>query len=115
MLVLEILLCLSISLTPLNEPATIDQITAQVYCQKHNFPLCNCSNTEPINVGAGQTAIITVYGNFTQEAIAHIQSQHAVESSMKVKLEKVNFNVEEVTLHIDEVPDAGSIPLTGKT
>ena len=100
---------------PLSVPATIDQITAQDYCQEHNFPLGNMSNTEPINVGAGQTAIITVSGNFTQEAIARIQSQHAGESSMKVKLENVNVNIEGVTLHVDEVPNAGSIPLTGQT
>jgi hypothetical protein len=98
---------------PLQNEISINQISADVKCKDHNVHLGNVSINEPIKIGPGETVVINASGSWTQEALNHFKAQHCgpEDDDINVAFENLNVDLAGIKVHMDELPDAGWVPL----
>ena len=91
---------------PLTSQISIDQFSAQVV-GANNALLGNVSIT-PVTVAAGQTALLNVTGNLSQQAVNQLETQYQ-SGNLNVSLKNVNVNLAGVSVQIPQINDIGSI------
>ena len=98
---------------PLQNDVSVDNISANVFCKDHGIFLGNVSISEPMTITPGETVVIDASGCWTQEALNHFKNFHSgpEDDDINVAFENLNVNLAGVQVHMDEVPDAGWVPL----
>jgi len=94
---------------PFSFPVTVNSMSGSMACDKHDdFPLGNATLKEPVSVGAGETATVTVLGTWTEEAVDHFQAAHAGEKKIIVELRNLAMDVSGIKIQTNErirIPD----------
>lgn len=80
----------------------VNSMTSGVACKEHNFLLGNASLRDTVNMKAGETATLTLYGIWTTEAINHFQTAHSGQQNFDAELVDLNANLGGATVHIDK-------------
>jgi hypothetical protein len=91
---------------------TLNEVSANVVCNQHNFQLGSVGLAEPVALFSDQTAQITVSGSWTQEAENHVQTDHAGATSIEASLTNLKINVNGLTIEQPGPISVGSIPLS---
>jgi hypothetical protein len=95
---------------------SVKSINGTVECDEHHFPIGPITLKNPVTVKAGGNATATITGQWTQEAIKHLEVAHPQEQSIKCSL--VGAVISFTTLGISgsypspEPISLGDIPLT---
>ena len=96
---------------------TINSINGTVECDEHNFPIGPITLKNPVNVKAGASATATITGQWSEEAIKHLEKEHPGEQSIKCSLVGAVFSFTSFgisgTYPSPEPISLGEIPLTG--
>ncbi len=98
---------------PLQNTISVESISAEVVCKQHGVFLGNVSINQPITIGSGESVVMNASGCWTQEALDHFKAYHSgpEDDDINVAFENLNINVAGVQVHMDELPDAGWVPL----
>ena len=98
---------------PLQNEIAINVISAGIKCKDHNVFLGNISLDRPLKIAPGESAIINASGSWTQEAISHFQAQHSgpEDDDINVAFENLNVDLAGIKVQMDELADAGWVPL----
>ena len=96
---------------PFKTDLTINSMSANLVCDEHNFPLGNAVLDKPVSMKAGETAMVTVFGTWTEEALAHFHSAHGGEKSVDVELVNLTVNINGMTVHTDQPIPVKDVPL----
>ncbi len=95
---------------PLNTEITITTLQAEVVCHDHGFPLGQVG-IDPSTLQPGQTIDITAFGVLSDEALEHIVTQHAGQSTINADFENLDVEMGGVTIQMDLQQYVGSIPI----
>lgn len=87
---------------PFNLSITINSMSGSVECAEHNFHLGNATLSNPVSVGAGEKATITVLVTWTEEAISHFQTAHAGEKEVDVNLVGLTVDVKGIKIQTNQ-------------
>ena len=96
---------------PFKTDLTINSMSANLVCDEHNFPLGNAVLDKPVSMRAGETAMVTIFGTWTEEALAHFHSAHGGEKSVDVELVNLAVNIKGMTVHTDQPIPVKDVPL----
>ena len=98
---------------PLQNEISINELSAEVKCKTHNVFLGNVSLDGPLKIGPGESAVINASGSWTQEALNHFKAQHSgpEDNDINVAFENLNIDLAGIKVQMDEVADAGWVPL----
>jgi hypothetical protein len=81
---------------------TVKSLTGNIECKEHRFPLGNAGLSEPVNINAGDTGTLTIFGKWTDEAINHFQNEHANEENVDVVLVDFAVDISGLRLELDQ-------------
>ncbi|MGD6808619.1 MAG: hypothetical protein ACQCN3_02865 [Candidatus Bathyarchaeia archaeon] len=95
---------------PLNTEINITTLQAEVVCHDHGFPLGNVG-IDPATLEPGQTIDITAFGVLSDEALEHIATQHAGQSSLNADFKNLDIEMAGVTIQMDLQQYVGNIPI----
>jgi len=95
----------------LNYDLTLKTINATVVNSDDNNPIASIQLTDSQTIAAGQSALVTVSGKWTQAAEEYYIS-HPNAESINVKLTDVAIDVNGVTVQTSQPIDIGTIPLS---
>jgi hypothetical protein len=95
---------------PFDFPVALNQFSAEVV-GPNNETLGNVA-IQPINIGAGQNAVINVAGNLSQSAVNQLESEFQ-SGNLNVSLKNVTVNVAGITVNIPSLSNIGSLTNTG--
>ncbi|XHH09826.1 MAG: hypothetical protein ACFCUE_04155 [Candidatus Bathyarchaeia archaeon] len=95
---------------PLNTEISIKTLNAKVVCHDHGFPLGEVG-IDPATLEPGQTIDITAFGVLSQQALEHIATQHAGQSSINADFENLNVEMAGITIQMDLQQYVGNIPI----
>jgi hypothetical protein len=96
---------------PFKADLTINSMSANLVCDEHNFPLGNAVLDKPVSMGAGETAMVTIFGTWTEEALAHFHSAHGGDKTIDVELVNLAVNFKGMTVHTDQPIPVKDVPL----
>ncbi|MCL5949694.1 MAG: hypothetical protein M1490_04375 [Candidatus Bathyarchaeota archaeon] len=98
---------------PLQNTISVDNISADVICKDHGVFLGNVSINQPMTIAPDETVTINALGGWTQAALDHFKTFHSgpEDDDVNVSFENLNINVAGVQVHMDELADAGWVPL----
>ena len=97
---------------PLTNDISIDKLSAEVQSDSGVY-LGNITLNQPIQILAGETSTINVSGVLSQNAISQIEAQNPGANGINISLANLNANVAGVTVHMDQVNNAGQLQLPG--
>ena len=97
---------------PLTNDVSIDKLSAEVQSDSGVY-LGNITLNQPIQILAGETSTINVSGVLSQNAISQIEAQNPGANGINISLTNLNANVAGVTVHMDQVNNAGQLQLPG--
>ena len=97
---------------PFTFDLTIKSISANIECSVHTVLLGHATLDEPINVRASETAVITVLGTWTEDAISHFQSAHAGAKSIDVDLVGLTIDVKGINIQMKDRVSIPNVPIT---
>lgn len=97
---------------PLNFDLTIKTMSANIECTLHKLPLGHATIKDPVVILPNETAIITVLGNWTEDAISHFQSAHADAKSIDVDLVGLKIDVSGINIQMKERINVPNVPIT---
>jgi len=95
---------------PLQTEITITTLQAEVVCHDHGFALGSVG-IDPSTLAPGQTIDITAFGVLSNEALEHIATQHAGQSSINADFKNLDVEMGGVTIQMDLQQYVGSIPI----
>ncbi len=95
----------------LNYDLTLKTISATVVNSDDNNQLASIHLTNPQTIPGGQSALVTVSGEWTQAAEDYYTSHPDVQS-INVKLTNLAIDVNSITVQTSEPIDIGTIPLS---
>ena len=98
---------------PLSNSVSIDNLSAEVQSGTGGASLGDISLCQPIQIASGETSTITVSGVLNQAAISQFEAQNPGVTSLNISLANLNANVAGVTVHMDQVNNAGQLQLPG--
>ena len=102
---------------PMQFDMTLKSINGTVECDKHQFPIGPMKLKNPVTLKAGETATVTITGQWSQEAIQHLATDHSGEQSIKCSLVRATISYAAFgltgTYESPEPLSLGEIPLTG--
>ena len=75
--------------------------------------LGNISLSQPIQIASGETSTINVSGVLNQAAISQFEAQNPGVNGINISLANLNADVAGVTVHMDQVNNAGQLQLPG--
>ncbi|UCF44757.1 MAG: hypothetical protein JSW44_02990 [Candidatus Bathyarchaeota archaeon] len=81
---------------------TIKSLSGNIECVDHGFLLGNASLSDSVNIGAGETAIMTALGTWTEEAIDHFDTSHRGEDLVDVVLVDLALDFSGLQIQIDQ-------------
>jgi hypothetical protein len=87
---------------PFKFDMTINSMTANVECAADNFLLGNAALKQPVKLPAGETALITIAGTWTEAAIDHFQTAHPGAENIDVNLVRLIVDLDGVTVQMNE-------------
>jgi hypothetical protein len=98
---------------PLENTIELENLSANVICKDDGFLLGNVSVNQPITIAPGKTGTINASGCWTQGALDYFKAYHSgpEDDDINVSLENLNVNVAGIQMHMDELADAGWVPL----
>lgn len=92
---------------PFDLDLTINSMSVDVECTAHNFTLGHAALSNPVQLSAGETAIIIIVFTWTQVAENHFQTEHPGATSISVDLVNIVIDVSGISV---EIPQRVSIP-----
>jgi hypothetical protein len=95
---------------PLETEITIKTLQAQIVCHDHGFVLGEVG-IDPSTLEPGKTINITAFGVLSDEALEHIATQHAGETSINVDFQNLDVEMAGVTIQMDLQQYVGNIPI----
>ena len=95
---------------PLETEITITTLQAQVVCHDHDFLLGEVG-IDPSTLAPGQTIDITAFGVISDEALEHIVTQHAGQTSINADFKNLEVEMGGVTIQMDLQQYVGNIPI----
>ena len=95
---------------PLETEITIKTLQAQIVCHDHGFVLGEVG-IDPSTLEPGQTVNITAFGVLSDDALEHIATQHAGETSINVDFQNLDVEMAGVTIQMDLQQYVGNIPI----
>ena len=96
---------------PINRDITINSMNATVECTADNFSLGTTTLKNPVNVHAGETALITIEGAWTEAAINHFQTDHLGEQEIDVNLVGLVIDMDGMMIQMNEPVRVPHVPL----
>jgi hypothetical protein len=96
---------------PFSFSVTIKSMSGNILCHVDDFPLGNASLSKPVSMGAGETAMLTVQGTWTDAAINHFGSVHAGQKTVTVDLVDVAVDVSGVKIQTDQRIPISDVPI----
>jgi hypothetical protein len=96
---------------PLTNGVSVDKLSAEVQSEEDGVSLGNISLSQPIQIASGETSTINVSGVLNQAAISQFEAQNPGVSGINISLENLNAEVAGVTVHMDQVNNAGQLQL----
>ena len=97
---------------PFDLDMTLKSMSAGVECSVHKVPLGDSALEPPITSRAGETALITVLGTWTQDAINHFQTVHTGEKSIDVDLVGLTIDISGINIQMKERITVPNVPIT---
>lgn len=95
-----------------NYDLTINSLSATVESSQDHYQLGTISLDSPVMIVSGQTSLLTVSGQWTQQAVDHVQNSFPSAASINVDLANVTMDVNGITIQQTEPINVGDIPLT---
>ncbi len=95
-----------------NYDLTLNSMTATVESSQDNYQLGTISLNAPVTIIAAQTALVTVTGTWTQDAINYVQNNYEGATSINVNLANISINVNGIIIQQTEPVNIGDIPLS---
>jgi hypothetical protein len=65
---------------------TLDSIYGTVECDEHHFPIGPMQLKNPVTLKAGESATVTITGQWSEDAIKHLETGHPGEQSVRCSL-----------------------------
>jgi hypothetical protein len=98
---------------PLTNTISVENISADVFCKDHGVLLGQVLINEPMTIAPDETVTIDASGGWTQAALDHFKAYHCgpEDDDINVAFENLNVNLAGVQVHMDELADAGWVPL----
>jgi hypothetical protein len=96
---------------PFNFDLTINSMSANIECAVHKFLLGHAALNDPINVRVNETAVITILGTWTEDAISHFQTAHAGAESIDVDLVGLTINIKGINIQIKDRIKIPNVPI----
>jgi hypothetical protein len=98
---------------PLQNTISVESISADVFCKDHDVLLGQVLINEPMTIAPDETVIIGASGGWTQAALDHFKTYHSgpEDDDINVAFKNLNVNMADVQVHMDELADAGWVPL----
>jgi hypothetical protein len=98
---------------PLQNEIEVESLSATVVCKDHGVVLGDVSVDGPLTIQPGQTAVICASGTWTQQALDHFKTYHSgpEDDDINVCFKNLNVEMAKIHVHLDELPDAGWVPL----
>jgi hypothetical protein len=96
---------------PVDYDLTVNLLSAEVRCAAHDFPMGQLTIADPVTMHAGETARIDVTGTWTEEAVNHLQTDHAGAHTVGIEVVGITINVNGVTVQTDEVVTIPNFPV----
>lgn len=98
---------------PLQNAISVENLSADVICKEYGVLLGNISVSQQVTLAPSETVAVSASGCWTQVALDHFKAYHSgpEDDDINVALENVNVYVAGVQVHIDELADAGWVPL----
>jgi len=97
---------------PLAYDLTVDSLSADVRCEAHGFPMGQLAIAAPVSLRAGESSRVEVVGTWTEEAVEHIQTEHAGAHSIGIELVNASITVNGATVQTDELLKIPDFPVT---
>jgi len=97
---------------PLAYDLTVDSLSADVRCEAHGFPLGHLAIADPVSLRAGESVRVDVVGTWTEEAVEHIQAEHAGAQNIGIELVDASITVNGATIQTDELWKIPDFPVT---
>src|SRR3989339_89920 len=96
---------------------TLNSINGTVECDEHKFPMGPVALKNSANLKAGETATVIIIGQWTEDAINHLEAKHSEEQNVRASLvgavvSYTSFGMSG-TYAFPEPVGLGEIPLTG--
>ena len=98
---------------PLTNEVSIDKLSAEVQSEEGGVCLGDISLNQPIQIAPGETSTINVSGVLNQAAISQFEAQNPGVKGINISLANLNADVAGVTVHMDQVNNAGQLQLPG--
>jgi hypothetical protein len=98
---------------PLQNAIEVESLSATVVCKDHGIVLGDVSLDGPLTIQPGQSMVISASGTWTQQAIDHFKVYHSgpEDDDINVAFHDLNVEMAKIHVHLDELPDAGWVPL----
>lgn len=96
---------------PLHIDLNLKQMSAEVLCSEHGFPLGHAVLDDSIHLSPNEAAIITVNVELTTEAVNHFDVQHPNADVVSVDLTNLTVNVSGISIELDEKITIPEVPL----
>jgi hypothetical protein len=87
---------------PFNLDLRINSVFADVLCVGHAFRLGEAKLSNPVELGEGATAMITIVFEWTQEAEEHFDALHSGATSVDIELINMGIAVSGITVQVPE-------------
>jgi hypothetical protein len=94
-----------------NFDLTVNEVSAEVICTQHSYPLGNVGLDGVVAATAGETAHMRLSGSWTDEARNHIHNEHPDATSIEASLINLSINVNGIVIQESGPVSIGSIPL----
>ena len=98
---------------PLQNTISVENISANVICKDHRDFLAHVSINQPMTITPGETVTIDASGCWTQAALDHFKTYHCgpEDDDINVAFQNLNVNLAGIQVRMDELADAGWVPL----
>jgi hypothetical protein len=82
-------------------------------CADNNATLGTICIPDPIQVNPGDSAVLNITGNINQQVLDQYEAQYGSGNNVNIALENLNVTVGGISLHLDQIPDLGTIQIPG--
>lgn len=98
---------------PLSQTISIDHLSVDVMDVDNNATIGTISIPDPIQVNPGDSAVLNITGNINQQVLNQFETQYGSGNNVNIALENLNVTVGGISLHLDQIPDVGTIQIPG--
>ncbi len=80
---------------------TVNELSGNIECAEHNFPLGVAALSEPVSIDKGETGLLTLVGSWTDDAMDHFENAHGDEETVAVVLADFDVDISGIQLELD--------------